>query len=355
MKHKIFRAFAALVVLAAALSAASAGASVQGEEARSEHQRIVEFWTPDRIASAQPRDFVLDPSSGNFHPNKPGNGNGNGGGNGDGKPGDSGDGGDGGTPTVAGSSWRLGQEVADTTGKIFFEMSGSYYVCSGSVATESDSGRSVVLTAGHCVFDESNDQFATNWLFIPNYDASPASLTVGGSFCVSTEHGCWTASALVAHEGFTTAGGFNDQAVLHDFAFAVVGDGGHGNAQLDATVGSQVIAFNQGLAADTDTYLFGYPAEKKYKGKDLIYCRGPLGTDPLNSNLTYRVDCNMNGGASGGPWFTNFDESTGTGTLSSVNSYGYTGINAMHGPVLDANALDTWNAALSTNSDVEVP
>ena len=62
-----------------------------------------------------------------------------------------------------------------------------------------------------------------------------------------------------------------------------------------------------------------------------MYCRGPLGTDPLNNNETYRVDCNMTGGSSGGPWLRDFDESTGLGTLASVNSYGYTGINACTG------------------------
>lgn len=91
------------------------------------------------------------------------------------------------------------------------------------------------------------------------------------------------------------------------------------------------------VGTGADTYLFGYPATP-YSGKDLIYSQGPLGLDPLNKNLTYRVASDMTGGSSGGPWFTPF--TGGTGTMMSVNSYGYTGITAMHGPKFNTNTLE---------------
>ena len=31
-----------------------------------EHQRIVDFWTKDKVAQAKPRDFVRDPATGTF-------------------------------------------------------------------------------------------------------------------------------------------------------------------------------------------------------------------------------------------------------------------------------------------------
>ena len=34
--------------------------------------------------------------------------------------------------------------------------------------------RSIILTAGHCVFDEANGVFATNWMFIPDFDDGPS-------------------------------------------------------------------------------------------------------------------------------------------------------------------------------------
>ncbi len=121
------------------------------------------------------------------------------------------------------------------SGKVYFEMAGTGYVCSGSVATDSRSDKSLVLTAGHCAYDETNGAFATNWLFIPDFDSNP-SFT-----CPSTKYGCWTAEALAVHAGYAAAGGFNTQATVHDFAFAVVGAGGKSASdalQLDATVGS---------------------------------------------------------------------------------------------------------------------
>jgi hypothetical protein len=41
----------------------------------------------------------------------------------------------------------------------------------------------------------------------------------------------------------------------------------------------------------------------------------------------------MTGGSSGGPWFTQFSEATGTGLQSSVNSFKYNFFpNSMYGP-----------------------
>ena len=39
-----------------------------GGNARSEHQRIVDFWTHERVAQAQPRDFVFDPATRQYRP-----------------------------------------------------------------------------------------------------------------------------------------------------------------------------------------------------------------------------------------------------------------------------------------------
>jgi hypothetical protein len=335
MTRKLTTIVAALAMLMTMLGTGAFAASNHADQARAEHQRIVDFWTPERIAQAVPRDFVIDGRGWRAKPDNPG------------KPG-----GGGGDSTI-GASWKGGGDVVDTTGKILFAMGSSYYVCSGSVATESVSGRSVVVSAGHCVFDETNGQFATNWMFIPNYDAAPAPLDVQGSFCAQTQWGCWTAESLVVHEGYATAGGFNDQAVLHDWGFAVMGDGGHSNTQLDATVGSQPVSFSS-VSTGTTVSAFGYPAAGKYRGNDLIYCQGPVGTDQFTDDQTYQVACNMTGGSSGGPWFAPFDNATGTGTQMSVNSYGYSGVKSMFGPIFNSNTQATWNTALTTNGNAVV-
>ena len=48
----------ALVLLALAAAPATARPG-QGDAARAEHQRIVNYWTAERMASAKPRDLSL--------------------------------------------------------------------------------------------------------------------------------------------------------------------------------------------------------------------------------------------------------------------------------------------------------
>jgi hypothetical protein len=336
IKRRIAGATAAMVMVAVAATVAGASGAAARDTSPggpSEHDRVVAFWTNERVAQAIPRDFDFDAKTHSFKAA--------------GKPG-----GGGSTATTLGSSWTAGGEVLKTTGKVLFAMGGSYWVCSASVADDTVSGRSIILTAGHCAIDESTGEFATNWMFVPDYDSAPAPLNTSGSFCANTSLGCWTASALVVAKGFATAGSFNDQAIVHDYAFAVVGAGGKsGTAQLDSTVGGHPIQFSA-VSGGADTYLFGYPAAGRYKGNDLVYSRGTLGFDPNVADATYRVASNMTGGSSGGPWFTPF--SGGSGTMMSVNSYGYSGTTAMHGPKLNAETQSMFGVAASASANTIV-
>jgi hypothetical protein len=330
-KRAVRFAIPALVACSLVVLGTSTAGATRPASGQSEHDRIVAFWTNARVARAIPRDFVFDPKTKTFQKAAP----------------------TGSSTTNLGSSWTAGGAVLKTTGKVLFAMGGSYWVCSASVVKDTVSGRSIILTAGHCAYDETGHAFATNWMFVPSYDTAPAPLTASGSFCANTTYGCWTASALVVDNGFATAGSFNNQAVVNDFAFAVVGKGGKsGTADLDTTVGAQSVQFSA-APSGSDTYLFGYPAAGKYKGNDLVYCRGPLGFDSNISNATYRVACNMTGGSSGGPWFSAF--SSGSGTIISLNSYGYSGVTAMFGPKLDANTASLFNVAGTATANTIVP
>lgn len=297
------------------------------DEHAADHARVVAFWTHDRVAKAIPRDIVL--TRGVVQPMK--------------KPG----GGD--ATTVLGKSWPGSVGVKKTTGKVLFAMSGSYYVCSASVVADTKNDRSLVLTAGHCVVDETNGQFATNWMFVPDYDSAPVGLTTDGSFCATTTYGCWVADVLVASDEYAGAGSFTDEATRHDYAFAVVSGGGLSlTEQLDVVVEAQPVQFASATAAG-DTTLFGYPAAGKYRGTELVYSRGPLGYDALNDNQTYRVGSSMTGGSSGGPWFQGFDEASGTGTIMSVTSYGYSGVKALYGPMLNSETAGMFGIALQAD------
>jgi hypothetical protein len=321
-------ALGAILVLAALPMAAPVAAK---DPAKAEHDRIVAYWTPARMASAIPRDFVK--AGGKFVPTA-------------GKPPKPPGGGGGGA--VTGASWTGDNPIVARSGKVFFTMGTTRYVCSGSVADDSRDDLSLVLTAGHCAYDEVARRFATNWMFIPAYDSAPTQT------CPQTAYGCWTAQALVVHNGFATAGGFNSQAMVHDFAFAVVGAGAVPNGaeqELDVAVGSYPLATS--VSAGNKLYAFGYPAAGKYKGKDLVYCAGNIFADPYASNQTWGMTCNMTGGSSGGPWLLGFEGSDPA--LGSLNSYGRQGLPNMYGPKFNDDTLSVYNAAAeATGTDVIV-
>jgi len=318
----------ALVIVPLVVVPASAG---------SQRDAVIAYWTPARIAAAKPRD--LKPL-GHMNANR-------------GKPGG------GGAGAVGGASWANGGAVLDQTGKVFFHMGGGDWQCSGSVVSDGGrAGYSIVLTAGHCAIDETTGEFASNWVFMPNWDTQPATFTTA---CTGTLYGCWTTAGgggIYVHWGFAHAGAFNNQAVTHDWAFAVVGPGGKSNAQLDAAKGSggvgtgYAIQFS-GVSSGNRLEAFGYPAAGKYHGNDLTWCAGNIAVDVASSNgstnnATWGMACDMTGGSSGGPWFANLNETNGSGgTLSSLNSYGYSGVVKMFGPKFNANTLATFNAAKS--------
>jgi len=314
-------ALASLIVpvLAAPAGAVSNSAAAQAKAA-------IAYWTPARIAAAKPRDLapvgLPIPKAG-----KPGGGGGGG---------------------VTGASWTGTGPVFDKTGKVFFHMAGGDWQCSGSIVSDNRAGYSTVLTAGHCGIDETTGEFATNWIFMPNWDAKPASFS---GACTDTLYGCWTTAGgggLYVDNDFATAGSFNDQAVTHDWTFAVVRPGGlNGTTILDNLLGSYPIAFGNTNSGET-LGAFGYPAAGKYHGNDLTYCSGPIFTDGSTSDLTWGMVCGMTGGSSGGPWFDNYNASSQTNwTLASLNSYGYSGVKNMYGPKFNGETQTTYNASNS--------
>ena len=332
-------ALLALITLPVLAGGATAGPpAAAGQSAVARHDAIVAHWTDARLRAAKPRDFEFDAVRG-FHiaPSR--------------KPGPGGGGGN-----TTGATWPNGKGlVYKVTGKVYFEMGGSGWVCSGTALTDTRSNVSLVVTAGHCAYDEtangSPSGFATNWLFIPQYDSSPTL-----SNCSTTAYGCWTANALVVNNGFASAGSFNTRATHYDWAFAVVGAGGKNSTQLDA-LGSFGLTASSISSGTVDA--FGYPAAGKYHGNDLTYCQGPVGFDAQTANTNYPLACNMTGGSSGGPWLSGFAAADGSttgngGTIRSLNSYGYGGQAYMYGPIFNGETTRTLNAANTATSNTIV-
>jgi V8-like Glu-specific endopeptidase len=297
----------AFAVTLLAPTAVGARGSDAAAAARAEHDRIVAYWTPARIAAAKPKGYVRDMKTGKLLPYA--------------KPGGS----------SGGASWTGNGEIEERSGRLLFSTEGGNWICSASVVNSTSGTSATILTAGHCLYDGA-EGWSFNVMYIPRFDEIPTYT------CSQTIYGCWTATRLAVHENFHPSGFGPDAALRVDYGFAFVGPGGHsGSADLD------VVTEGYGLSTATvnhsvTKWAFGYPAAGRYKGKDLTYCTGTTVDDPYLSG-TWGMVCNMTGGSSGGPWIygtTNPAVYT-TGTLlTSVNSYGRTGLNYMFGPRFNA-------------------
>jgi hypothetical protein len=317
---------AALALLVAMVAPVTAGPPAQAEsDTAAEHRRIVEYWTPQRIASAVPRDVAPDPRH-----HRPDHARGGGNGGGDTEPDPEPDT----ITTVLGATWTGGGDVAWTSGKVLFTLKGTRYQCSGGAVTDGRTTETVslVVTAGHCVHEGGGTAFATNWIFYPAWDGSGSPL------------GPWTATSL-----FTTPRWADNRSFDDDAGFAVVTNGT--TTTLAAALGTRGAAPQQvSFAApllDEGYFAFGYPAAQKYSGNTLTYCAGPVRTD-RDRHETLSMGCDMTGGSSGGPWFHTFDQGEGAGVVNSVNSYGYRNLkDVMFGPVFDGPEQTTYEAAVT--------
>ncbi|MGC0329945.1 hypothetical protein RKD23_002935 [Streptomyces sp. SAI-170] len=223
----------------------------------------------------------------------------------------------------AGGAWTGGGKVVSTAGRVFFSYQGRTASCSGNAVTSNN--KSTVITAGHCVKLEG--AWHTNWVFVPGYHDGQA------------PYGRWAATKTLSTPQWTASEDIN-----YDIGAAVVAplDG----RALTDVVGGQGLAFNTGYGLRM--YSFGFPAASPYDGEKFIYCSGTTSRDFLLSS-DHGMACNMTGGASGGPWFSQFDEATGSGLLSSVNSFKYNFLpNRMYGPYFGTDAQNLYQAAQSS-------
>lgn len=259
--------------------------------------------------------------------------------------------GGGGEPEATGHEhWTGGGDVQFASGRLVFQMPTSSqrtawttYVCSGTAVSDETTDRSIILTAAHCVYEDDHKGFARNVMFIPNQDQTTGSGT--DYDCDNDPIGCWVPSFGVVHDDWASR--VFPSNVPSDYGFYVVDDiGAHLGASsasdaLDQSVSALDMSFEP-LVTDPDdplypgptfTHAFGY----SYSGydPDLMYCADTLGADPNDPvNPRWIPACDLQGGASGGPWLQRFDVDAGRGEVYSVNSFRYTDAIGMGGPDL---------------------
>ena len=201
-------------------------------------------------------------------------------------------------PALLAKKWTGAGSPARSVGKVFFTTAGADHACSASVVTSAN--RDTVVTAAHCVQPPGGTELAQNWIFVPGYDGT-------------SPYGEWSARMMYVPSGWS---GSRANNLNEDAAFVVLSprEGKH----VADVVGSNRIAFN--TPRSVMVHDFGYPAEEPFTGEALFYCATvarPDSTNPGSVGLT--IDCDMNQGSSGGPWFANFT-TAGGGTVVSVNS-----------------------------------
>ena len=223
-----------------------------------------------------------------------------------------------GAAVSVGTPWTGTPDAVKAVGRLFFTQGGGNFECSAS-SVRSAAGN-VVVTAGHCLTE--NGVASTNVVFVP------------GLAGTSKPYGSFSATRL-----FTTAQ-WKDQdqtaaaALNYDVGFAVVGNSTTGRTLAD-TVGAFDIGFTPALDRVT---VFGYPGRgAKSDGSTLQFCTGTRFTD-VASNSDATTDratlCAMAGGSSGGPWLSGFDPAKGTGTVTSVVSFSYNNApDVLYGPL----------------------
>jgi V8-like Glu-specific endopeptidase len=172
--------------------------------------------------------------------------------------------------------------------------------CSGTSVVSPN--KSVIITAGHCVYDEGiwADR---KWVFVPGYHHGERPF---GTF---SAHWLGTTPAWHAHE--------NEN---FDVGAAVVGRNEKGQT-LAAAVGADRL--KTGLSPDQTFDVYGYPVEKPFNGGTLQVCRETsfvghdFGSLFEPGPLDLAISCDDSAGGSGGGWTIEGN------VVNSVTTYGY--------------------------------
>ena len=262
-------------------------------------------------------------------------------------------GGSSGSGVVTNTKWTTDGTVQTAAGRLYFEMPANgrnrwtAYVCSGTAVSDSASAASLILTAAHCVYDDTHKAFARHVLFIPNQAGTTASGT--NTTCTDDPLGCWTPTYGVVDVQWTNYT-FPDN-IPWDYAFYVVPTSGHHTQGLTQSSDSLEEAAHT-LPISFVAPTTGKPAAALgYSYSDdpnLMYCQQDLGT--VTSNLAtgtatnwWLDQCALSGGASGGPWLQKSGGGVDgdSGPIISVNSWGYTSQPGMAGPQLSGTSASS--------------
>jgi hypothetical protein len=214
-------------------------------------------------------------------------------------------------PAAAADPWADG--TVSTVGKILWDVGGGQLgMCSGAIV-DAPNG-SVITTAAHCVATPEAPEPPEEAWFVPAYDHDRETYQREG----------WRVASFHTPEGWDTSREIT--AILpHDYAFLTVET--KGGRTIQEAYGANRLAFEP-VEEGGEVEALGYPAVDPYDGESLHYCAGETevlaegeAEEPNVGGLLLE-DCDMTAGSSGGPWLTEYDEGSQSGTLVAVMSVG---------------------------------
>lgn len=227
------------------------------------------------------------------------------------------------------------------TGKLYFWTGTRWSHCSATAINSEN--KSLVLTAGHCVYNPDPDQNG-------RVDGNGSWYT-NLQFCPGHEFGCklgvWHARNIYTTNSWFYGSGAAKSYDWSDDVAVVLMSSHPTSGLLVNAVGGQGITFN--LSTGRTRYALGYPLndtrwpEYSYSGEDLMYCQG---VDAYDGYGHLKLGCTMTGGASGGPWITS-PGSNWIGYVNSVNSHKPWGGAYMGGPYFGTAESDLFQYARS--------
>jgi len=255
---------------------------------------------------------------------------------------------------ISEGSYPFGGQSQEATGRIYFTVDVYYpdwdnwyatdFACTGTAIKDNKTGRSVILTAAHCIWeDEYTETFGYNAVFIPNRDATTSQLDSVNIHreCSEDPCGCWTLSGGIVHKEWTET--IWPDSLAWDYGFWVVNDVGshteticNDSTALDIAVPASTFVVGVPEPIGQQGTAQGYSIEKN---PDFRYCSDII--SEINPHPDFEVKtlwmdtCGLSGGASGGPWSLDFDTTTGSGTIFTVNSWSYTSGTGMGAPRID--------------------
>ena len=219
-------------------------------------------------------------------------------------------------------------------GRLSFSTPGGTSYCSASVI----SGRNIIVTAAHCVYDTpSANRFYSNWVFTPAYRNGAAPY---GTFPAQT---CWVLTSWVNLAGGYAINNWADD----DVAVCRMGPNSSGQTLSNLT-GWYGRRWDAGYIQHVHN--LGYPFRNYQNnvipdaGKYLVTCIAETRQQAVN---VLGMGCNWGGGISGGPWIISYDPfDPVTSYVNSVNSGIFVGQQNIYGARFNsANIVPLCNAA----------